>query len=183
MGDPLGSCPLAAQEAEGEVDALDLCEPGLGRSCRVPACVCRSVPQTRPTRSRKDAAVTVSDRVPPDLASVHPLDCVVWSSLTGPHAHLAEGSGSALRYPPDVSPFATLGPPLGDRSEQSEQQDEQQLDEQRQEDQQQEDQRWADLTALLGPGGVVTLSGPAGTIDRLPPDWKVRLRLSGVQMV
>src|SRR3954467_7674283 len=99
------------QEAEGEVDALDLCEPGLGRSCRVPACVCRSVPQTRPTRSRKDAAVTVSDRVPPDLASVHPLDCVVWSSLTGPHAHLAEGSGSALRYPADVSPFATLGPP------------------------------------------------------------------------
>jgi ribosomal protein S18 acetylase RimI-like enzyme len=94
----------------------------------------------------------------------HPLDSVVWSSLTGPHKHLAEGAAGALRYPPDVSPFAALAPGR---------------------DENQEDENWAALTALVGRGGVAILTGPAQarTIARLPADWKIGERLSGVQMI
>ena len=42
-------------------------------------------------------------------ASVHPLDCVVWSALTGPQSHLAVVQGEARRYGPDFGPFAALG--------------------------------------------------------------------------
>jgi ribosomal protein S18 acetylase RimI-like enzyme len=40
--------------------------------------------------------------------SDHVLDNPRWSSLTGAHAHLAEGNGLVLRYPADVSPFAAV---------------------------------------------------------------------------
>ncbi len=40
----------------------------------------------------------------------HPLDEVVWSSLTGAHAALAEGGPDALRYQPDVAPFGAVSP-------------------------------------------------------------------------
>ncbi|MGW8565377.1 GNAT family N-acetyltransferase [Isoptericola sp. NPDC055881] len=43
---------------------------------------------------------------PAPAASESVLDNPRWSSLTGVHAHLAEGNELALRYPPDVSPFA-----------------------------------------------------------------------------
>ena len=36
------------------------------------------------------------------------LDNPRWSSLTGAHAHLAEGNDLVLRYPVDVSPFAAV---------------------------------------------------------------------------
>ncbi|MEV6236049.1 GNAT family N-acetyltransferase [Lentzea sp. NPDC051838] len=36
------------------------------------------------------------------------LDNAVHAALTGPHAHLAERQGNALRYQPDVSPFTAL---------------------------------------------------------------------------
>ena len=38
----------------------------------------------------------------------HPLDNPVYAALTGPHAHLAETLGRAMRYQHDVSPFAGL---------------------------------------------------------------------------
>lgn len=36
------------------------------------------------------------------------LDDAVWSSLTGDHAHLAEGDDLVRRYPTDVAPFAAV---------------------------------------------------------------------------
>lgn len=38
--------------------------------------------------------------------SAHPLDRPVWSTLTNRHAAFAVGDGSALRFDPEVSPFA-----------------------------------------------------------------------------
>ncbi|MGW0229391.1 GNAT family N-acetyltransferase [Actinopolymorpha singaporensis] len=88
-------------------------------------------------------------------AGGHPLDNPVYAALTGPHAHLAETLGRAVRYQPDVSPFAALP---GEPTEAD----------------------WADLARLTGAGSVVTLSG--GHV--VPPDgWGVVQRLEGVQFV
>lgn len=38
-----------------------------------------------------------------------PLDCPVWSALTGDHRAFAEGGPLAIRYDREVSPLATLG--------------------------------------------------------------------------
>lgn len=38
----------------------------------------------------------------------HLLDTPIWSALTTSHSALARGSGGALRYPPEVSPFAAV---------------------------------------------------------------------------
>lgn len=38
------------------------------------------------------------------------LDRASWASLTGPHAHLAQGTGHARRYPADVSPIMAVPP-------------------------------------------------------------------------
>lgn len=40
-----------------------------------------------------------------------PLDNPVWSSLTGPHASLAIGTGTARHYPRDMAPFAAIREP------------------------------------------------------------------------
>jgi ribosomal protein S18 acetylase RimI-like enzyme len=42
------------------------------------------------------------------MTDFSPLDNPVLGALTGPHAALARVNGLALRYPPDVSPFAAL---------------------------------------------------------------------------
>lgn len=39
----------------------------------------------------------------------HPLDRPVWASLTTRHAHLAHGSGPALRYDLGIIPFVSVG--------------------------------------------------------------------------
>lgn len=39
---------------------------------------------------------------------MHPLDDPVRAALTGPHAHFAQRNGSALRYPPEVSVWASV---------------------------------------------------------------------------
>ena len=88
----------------------------------------------------------------------HPLDNAAWSSLTGPHAHFAEGTAQALRYPPDVSPFVAV-PSVVDASV------------------------WAEVAQLVGPGQVIALSGGPGLIDDLPPGWEVALRGEGVQLI
>lgn len=62
----------------------------------------------------------------------HPLDEPLWTALTGPQAYLAERRGNAARYPVDVSPFAAVA---GDG----------------------DGMRWADLAALVGPGGVAVV--------------------------
>jgi GNAT superfamily N-acetyltransferase len=84
----------------------------------------------------------------------HPLDDAVWSSLTGPHAALAERNGAAVRYRPDVAPFAAV-PAEPD------------------------DDAWGQLAALMAPDESVVLPGPW----RRPPEgWEVLDRLAGVQL-
>lgn len=85
----------------------------------------------------------------------HVLDNPALASLTGPHAHFAERRGRVLRYPTDVSPWLALP-------------DEPDADD------------WADLAALVGPGGEAPLAGFQG---RTPPGWEVTFSLEGVQLV
>jgi ribosomal protein S18 acetylase RimI-like enzyme len=85
----------------------------------------------------------------------HPLDNVVYASLTGPHARFAEGRGNVLRYPVDVTPILGLPdePTVTD---------------------------WADLAELVGPGEVVPLAG----VTTPPPEgWEVAMTIGGVQMI
>jgi ribosomal protein S18 acetylase RimI-like enzyme len=42
------------------------------------------------------------------IAAVEALDNPVWHSLVGPHARFAQHNGPAVRYQPDVTPFAAL---------------------------------------------------------------------------
>src|SRR5579859_761587 len=85
---------------------------------------------------------------------MHPLDNAAYASLTGPHAHVAERYGRAVRYPVDMCPFVALPQPP-------------------------EESDWADLAALVGTGRVVPLPG----ITTVPPKWEVVTTFSGVQMV
>ena len=87
--------------------------------------------------------------------ALHVLDAVAYSSLTGPHAHLAQRRGDAVRYPADMSPFAALPP-------------------------QPEPQDWDDLAALVGPGAVVALPGLSVPP---PPPWQDVYEIPGVQLV
>ncbi len=84
----------------------------------------------------------------------HPLDNALWSSLTGPHAGLAERKGRVARYLPDLAPFASLpdDPTPSD---------------------------WADLAALAGPGTQLVLPGPS----RVPPTgWDLVEGIPGLQL-
>jgi ribosomal protein S18 acetylase RimI-like enzyme len=83
------------------------------------------------------------------------LDNPVWSSLTGPHARFAQRRGRAARYPPDVSPFVAIAD-------------------------EDDDEVWADLTALVGPGATVMLSGLLGPV---PAGWGTQFRGQGLQLV
>ncbi len=83
-----------------------------------------------------------------------PLDNVVWAALTGPQAGFAQQHGRALRFRPDLSPFAAL-PADADAD------------------------AWADLAALAGPGASLLLTGP----DRVPPPGWTAQRWPGVQLV
>ena len=84
----------------------------------------------------------------------HPLDNALWSSLTGPHAGLAERKGRVARYLPDLAPFAAVPaePAPSD---------------------------WADLAALAGPRAQLVLPGPARTP---PPGWDLVEGIPGVQL-
>ncbi|WP_217269555.1 GNAT family N-acetyltransferase [Goekera deserti] len=94
---------------------------------------------------------------------MHPLDHAAWTSLTGPHAGFAVGSGTARRYRPDVSPFVAVSPdeigpqgvsPAG----------------------------WRDLVALLEPAETVVLFSWVPVADRLPAGLEVAAALPGLQM-
>ncbi|MHC1561455.1 GNAT family N-acetyltransferase [Actinomycetospora sp. C-140] len=86
-------------------------------------------------------------------AATGPLDEPVRASLLGPHAHLAQGRGDALRYDPDVAPF--LAEPRSAAE-------------------------WDDVAALVGPGGTTVV--PAfGELTPVGLAWG-RV-LPGVQMI
>jgi ribosomal protein S18 acetylase RimI-like enzyme len=102
--------------------------------------------------------VEPGQRDPEPDAAFHPLDNAAWSSLTGPHAHFALGTGKALRYPPDVSPFVAIPSQL-------------------------DPEVWTALEQLAGPGAVVGLSAAPGLLEQLPPGWEVEMSGEGVQLV
>jgi ribosomal protein S18 acetylase RimI-like enzyme len=94
----------------------------------------------------------------PELDAASPLDHAAWFSLTGPHAHFAQGTAKALRYPPEMSPFVGL-PPVIDQ------------------------EVWPALEQLVGPGAIVALSGAPALLDLLPPGWEVVMKGEGVQLI
>jgi ribosomal protein S18 acetylase RimI-like enzyme len=85
----------------------------------------------------------------------HPLDNSIHSALTGPHAHLAQRRGNALRYPVDMSPFMAL-PECPDEAD------------------------WIDIAALAGPDTPVTLAGRA---VEPPSGWEIVRRVPLLQFV
>ncbi|MEU6343986.1 GNAT family N-acetyltransferase [Streptomyces sp. NPDC046977] len=84
----------------------------------------------------------------------HPLDNPAWASLTGAHARFAERHGRAARYPGDMSPFAAV-------------------------EDQADPAAWADLAALLGPGGTALVTGS----PVVPEDWQILDGGEAVQLV
>jgi len=92
-----------------------------------------------------------NDRAP---RSTEVLDSAVHASLNGPHAHLAQRRGRAVRYPAEVAGFAAL-PDKPDRDD------------------------WNDLAALAdAPEGVALTRYGA----EAPPDWTELSRFTVVQM-
>jgi ribosomal protein S18 acetylase RimI-like enzyme len=85
--------------------------------------------------------------------SSHVLDNPAWAALTGPHAHFAERVGKAARYPADVAPFHAVADTADARA-------------------------WADLAALVGPGGTASVRG----VTQPPPGWETVRTVHGVQL-
>lgn len=83
-----------------------------------------------------------------------PLHDPVGGALRGHHASYAVSAGSAVRYHPDVAPFAALAPDPGPGD-------------------------WADLAQLLGPGGGAALIAP----PPLPDGWSELMSFRGLRMV
>jgi len=111
------------------------------------------------TAAQTDRPETDRPEADPSAAGTeHPLDNAAWASLTGPHAHFAEGTAKALRYPADVSPFVAV-PSVVDATV------------------------WAEVNQLVGPNQIIALSGGPDLLDQLPSDWVVVLRGEGVQLV
>ncbi|MFF4650842.1 GNAT family N-acetyltransferase [Streptomyces sp. NPDC001380] len=90
------------------------------------------------------------------MSAPHPLDNPVWWSLTGPHAHLAERRGGALRYPADVSPFAAV-PDEPDTAD------------------------WAGVAELAASGTEPLLT--TGVAAAPPEGWETFFSVEGVQLV
>jgi ribosomal protein S18 acetylase RimI-like enzyme len=84
-----------------------------------------------------------------------PLENPVWRALTGPQQTVAEGNVRALRYAPDIAPFAAFP-------------DEYEPDD------------WDAMRALAGPGGVAVIARP--DVDA-PEELRRVFDLPGVQMV
>ncbi|TCK22900.1 GNAT family N-acetyltransferase [Pseudonocardia endophytica] len=75
-------------------------------------------------------------------------------ALGGPLAGFGRSKGRAAVFDADVTPFAGVGADPGATD-------------------------WADLAALLGPGGTAVLTGPR---EQLPDGWEAIIPLDGVQM-
>jgi ribosomal protein S18 acetylase RimI-like enzyme len=91
-------------------------------------------------------------------ASAHPLDNPAWSSLTGPHAALAEGHGTARRYRSGMSPFAAIAS-------------------------EHDIEAWAELRTLVTPGETVILFGSQLLAPAPPAGWDVEVEGLAIQMV
>ena len=89
------------------------------------------------------------------MPGVAVLDNPVWHALSGPQATVAERNGGALRFDPELAPFAGLPdePTPAD---------------------------WDALRALVGPDGLAVIV--RDTIDP-PPDWETVFAAGGAQMV
>ncbi|MEU9135075.1 GNAT family N-acetyltransferase [Streptomyces sp. NPDC048404] len=98
-------------------------------------------------------SVHAAPALSPSPTAPHVLDNAAWAALTGPHAHLAERVGRAVRYPTDVSPFAALADPADPRA-------------------------WDDLAALVGPGAVT----PVTAVQTVPDGWTIEHSGDGVQL-
>jgi ribosomal protein S18 acetylase RimI-like enzyme len=83
------------------------------------------------------------------------LEHAVWATLTGPHRRFAEVHGQAARYPVDISPFVAVSPDHDERV-------------------------WDDLSALVGPGGVLVL---VGAMTAAPAGWDLVGHGEAVQMI
>jgi ribosomal protein S18 acetylase RimI-like enzyme len=88
------------------------------------------------------------------MAADHVLDAPIWAALHHAQRGIAEISGRAARFEPDVAPFSAIAPDAGPDV-------------------------WADLAKLAGPGGSVTLFGAA---PPPPPGWQVVFELGIVQL-
>ncbi|MCU1642937.1 MAG: hypothetical protein JWN03_3212 [Nocardia sp.] len=86
--------------------------------------------------------------------SLHPLDDPVRASLRGVHSRFAHWVGEIGRYDPEVARFIGHPPVL-------------------------EEQDWADLAAVLGPGGGTALRGHGHV---LPDGWTLLDQFGSVQM-
>jgi ribosomal protein S18 acetylase RimI-like enzyme len=84
----------------------------------------------------------------------HILDNAAWAALSGPQASLAEVSGSARRFPVDVSHFCAIAD-------------------------QGDPKCWRDLAILVGPGGNAVLTGRELNV---PIDWEELGGGTGKQM-
>ncbi|GAA3025534.1 GNAT family N-acetyltransferase [Streptomyces glomeratus] len=89
-----------------------------------------------------------------DAGPSHILDNPAWAALTGPHAHLAQRIGHAARYHEDVAPFHAVSDEDDPRA-------------------------WADLAALVGPGGTASVRG----VTEAPEGWEIVRTGHGVQLV
>ncbi|MEU3752973.1 GNAT family N-acetyltransferase [Streptomyces olivoreticuli] len=86
--------------------------------------------------------------------SSHVLDYVVGESLgAAPHARFAQRQGRAVRYLPDMTPFAALDDP-------------------------DDPQAWADAADLAGSEGQVCFPG----LEEYPPGWTVLMSLPAIQL-
>lgn len=86
---------------------------------------------------------------------MHPLDNPVWHALSGPHHTVAERFGDAIRYDPEVTPFAAI-PDAADNA------------------------AWGDLRTLVGPGAAAVLFRDA---IHQPPGWRWLAEWPAVQML
>ncbi|MGV9247300.1 GNAT family N-acetyltransferase [Streptomyces sp. NPDC003710] len=89
-----------------------------------------------------------------DAGPSHILDNPAWAALTGPHAHFAQRIGHAARYHEDVAPFHAVSDEDDPRA-------------------------WADLAALVGPGGTASVRG----VTEAPEGWEIVRTGHGVQLV
>jgi GNAT superfamily N-acetyltransferase len=102
------------------------------------------------------------------------VDNPVWDALNGPHARFAETSGTAVRYPAEVAPFAAFanpGPGPGAGSGSGPGAGSGALPE----------TAWKDLAQLVDRGGdQIAIVGPALTA---PPGWQIGWQDTGLQFI
>ncbi|GAA4252079.1 GNAT family N-acetyltransferase [Dactylosporangium darangshiense] len=88
------------------------------------------------------------------MAADHVLDAPIWAALHHAQRDLAEITGHAARFHPDVAPFYAVAPGAGSAV-------------------------WPDLAKLAGPRAPVTLFGE---VAPPPPGWRVTFELGIVQL-